>query len=64
MGAYKERVVAEKNELDVKIEKLRDFIESETFNETSVEEQKRMRRQELLMQLYSEVLADRIKGFN
>ncbi len=63
MEAYKERVIAEKVELDGKIEKLRGFIGSEVFDVVSLEEQKRMRRQELIMQLYSDVLEERIVAF-
>ena len=63
MEAYKERVIAEKDELDGKIEKLHMFIGSEVFDGVSLEEQKRMCRQELIMQLYSDVLTDRIFAF-
>jgi len=64
MEAYQERVVAEKNELDERITKLRMFIESPGFGNIEVAEQKRMRRQELIMQLYSDVLVDRIENFS
>jgi len=64
MEAYQERVIEEKNQLDEKIGKLMDFIEGRDFSrKITLAEQKRMRRQEMIMELYSEVLADRIKHF-
>ena len=64
MEPYQQRVVREKEELDAKIENLVAFIASDRFFDTVTdEEQKRLRRQEVLMELYSEVLAERIAAF-
>ena len=64
MEAYQTRAVNEKDALDLKIEKLLAFInEAGTFKEMTPQEQKRMNRQEVIMELYSEVLAERIEHF-
>jgi len=63
MEPYQQRVIREKGELDAKIENLIDFIASNQFNSLGDDERKRMRRQEVLMELYSEVLAERIAAF-
>jgi hypothetical protein len=55
MEAHQERVVAEKTELDGKIEILMGFIAGPFFSKLPEAEQKRLRR--------SEVLADRIAAF-
>jgi hypothetical protein len=61
MEAYQKRVVAEKEDLDVKIKKLSEFLDGETrpFLTTG----KMMERQLVLMELYSQTLADRIALF-
>jgi crAss001_48 related protein len=64
MEPYQERVIEEKKELDEKIEKLAAFIESDAFISVSTREKVRLHRQEVLMQLYSKVLADRIEAFS
>lgn len=65
MEEYQKRVTEEKNELDEKIEKLRDFITSDLFeNKLGLNERKRMCRQEFIMELYSDVLAGRIAAFS
>lgn len=61
MEDYQKRVVEEKKELDVKIDKLSDFL-----NRTAglpQAEVARMDRQVIYMGLYSEVLAERIENF-
>jgi hypothetical protein len=63
METYQERVIEEKNELDGKIEKLRNFIASDPFG-VGLVQKKWMRRQELIMELYSDVLAERIAAFS
>ena len=62
MKAYMKRVVAEKQGLDSRIDKLLFFMGKCEFDELPIDEQHRMRRQEVLMELYSEVLAERIKA--
>ena len=64
MVDWQKRVVAEKNQLDEKIAKLLVFINTNNeFVKLSKVEQNCMRRQEMLMELYSEVLAERISKF-
>ncbi len=64
MEPYQMRVIAEKDELDDKIEKLIHFIRSDEFLKLDESEQTLLRRQEVLMELYSETLAGRIANFN
>jgi len=65
MKAYQKRVIAEKAELDKKLAKLHEFINDEVvFSGVEVMEQGRLRRQEILMEIYSEVLGERIEAFN
>ena len=64
MKKHQERVVAEKEELDGKIERLRAFIAGETFGGQSATERRRLRRQEAIMGLYSDVLDERIIAFS
>jgi len=63
MEAYQERVVEEKKDLDGKIERLDTFRLSDKFGELPIDEQQRMRWQKSLMELYSDVLEDRIVNF-
>jgi hypothetical protein len=63
MEAYQERVVEEKKDLDGKIERLDTFLLSDKFGELPIDEQQRMRWQKSLMELYSDVLEDRIVNF-
>lgn len=63
MEQYQERVVSEKNELGEKMKKLVIFMSSETFNELPMAEQKRMKRQYIIMDLYHDVLSERIENF-
>ena len=62
---YKDRVIAEKAELDEKIEKLSDFIVSEKFEEIvkDFNERTDMRNQLLAMRDYSIALKSRIERF-
>jgi len=63
MKDYQQRVVAEKNELDAKIVKLRTFLIGDTFKSLPDGEPERMRRQLSLMERYSAVLGERIGAF-
>ena len=63
MEEFQKRVVEEKEALDDKLTRLVPFIGSETFNGLPEDEQKRLRRQEMLMELYSDILAERIANF-
>lgn len=57
------RVVEEKQELDTKRVKLDAFIHGETFPTLDPSEQARLRRQSIIMELYSQVLGERIDAF-
>lgn len=63
MEAYQDRVVKEKEDLDNKICSLFRFIGSGTFNGLSDEEKRRLKRQKISMEGYSDVLAERIQTF-
>ena len=61
MEDYQERVVEERKELNVKIDKLSHFLNSTTG--ISSMEATRMNRQLIYMGLYSDVLGERIDSF-
>ena len=63
MEAHQERVVAEKKELDEKLQKLKDFIGKPMFQTLDSAEQGRLRRQAVMMYGYSDILAERIEAF-
>lgn len=69
MKDFQKRVLNEKKELDLKLDKLIEFIQSEDrglsymFGGLSVFEQSRLRRQQVIMELYSEILSKRINNF-
>lgn len=61
---HQQRVVDEKAELNEKLNKLTSFVlDSPIFKDLPQAERGRLLRQMVLMQLYSEVLADRIAAF-
>lgn len=61
---HQERVVSEKEELDIKIKALTHFIEyNPKYLLLPSAEKKRQKRQLVFMELYSEVLCERIKNF-
>jgi hypothetical protein len=64
MLPHQERVIAEKAELDVRGNKLDQFILSETFRTLPPDEQERLKRQLEIMGKYSEVLGERIAAFS
>lgn len=64
MQPFQQRVVDEKTELDAKLDKLRPFLTSEMFKGLPFDEQRRMLKQSVLMEYYSEVLGERIAAFN
>ena len=63
MQAHQERVVAEKEELDGKIDRLDNFRASPTFGTLAEEDQNLLFKQLGIMRSYSEVLASRIDRF-
>jgi len=64
MKEYQKRVVEEKTELDNKLVKLNNFIESDRFEDIDEEEQERLTRQGIAMQDYSLILEERIAAFD
>jgi len=60
---HQERVVAEKSELDAKIEKLDAFRHGDIYHTLSVAERDRLTRQYAHMKDYSNVLGERIGAF-
>ena len=63
MGFYQNRVVEEKEQLDIRLHSLRSFIGGDRFKSLSMDEQLRMKRQEKIMSLYVDVLDERIAAF-
>jgi hypothetical protein len=64
MKEYQKRVVEEKIDLDNKLIKLNNFIESDKFEDVDEDEQDRLTRQGAAMQEYSLVLEERIAAFD
>lgn len=60
---HQERVLEECIALTEKYDKLRTFIYSPAFRSVPEAERRRLHRQELIMQLYLDVLGDRIGAF-
>lgn len=63
MAPHQQRVVDEKNELDSKLEKLIEFLDTQLFLGLPFEEKLRLRRQSVVMDEYSNILAARIGAF-
>ncbi len=63
MEPYQERVVLELEELNVKRDKLKDFIGGKLFLSLPVDERERLNRQSIIMASYASVLGERIANF-
>jgi hypothetical protein len=63
MKPFQERVMLERNEVADRFRKLLAFIGTQPFSELSLEEQRRLRRQVMYMELYYKVLLERIEAF-
>jgi hypothetical protein len=63
MLPHQQRVVDEATELSNRLTKLSTFLQNPIFHGLPYPEQKRLKRQELLMILLEEVLAERISAF-
>lgn len=59
-GDYRDRVIMEKQELEIKRDKLRAFIGSDGYRRLNEKEQSRLNRQLDAMAFYSSVLIERI----
>ena len=64
MEAYQERVVEEKAALAEKLEKLMEFQKAPPFYRLPPAEQRRLVRQTQIMQMYIDVLNERIEAFD
>lgn len=60
---YQERVIAETKELDIKIERLKNFLESKELQLLKHDEIERLHSQLNAMRLYRYALGDRIAHF-
>ncbi len=63
MQAYQERVIAERAENEVRLDKLTKFLVSDTFSTLPQAERDRLVKQAHLMTQLSDVLAERIAAF-
>lgn len=63
LPAHQQRVIAEKAELDTRLNKLLAFFDSETYAELDFEEKDRLSHQGAAMKDYSTVLGERIAAF-
>lgn len=61
MDTYRVRMIAEKEELDVRIEKLTNFIGTGPYHALEHHDQYLLRRQLLVMSEYSDILNQRIE---
>ncbi len=64
MEEYQKRVTEEKKELDQKIERLNLFVNTDHFSALKTLEREQLTRQRVIMELYQEVLWQRIRDFN
>lgn len=62
MSDFKQRVVEEKRELDIKRGRLENFLVSSTFQQLPRAEQYRLQRQQVAMETYSQILFERIEA--
>lgn len=60
---HQERVIAEKSDLDEKIQKLGEFQAGERWSTVNPDEQERLSRQLGVMQQYSQILVELIAAF-
>lgn len=63
MAPHQERVVTEKAELDEKRAKLSTFFDTDLFASIDEDECRRLLRQADAMQVYSQILGERIAAF-
>lgn len=64
MQEYQNRVIEERQELDIKIGKLSDFTLSNKWADVLVDEQNRILKQLTAMVKYLHILDERIKAFS
>jgi hypothetical protein len=64
MREHQARMIAEKTELDDRLDKLKEFINGPTYDTLHPAEQQRLRSQRYYMDGYSQVLEQRIDAFS
>jgi len=64
MTPFQQRVADEVRELRTKLDKLNQFVETDTFNQLPHVEKGRLLRQRSIMADYAEVLDERIANFS
>jgi hypothetical protein len=57
------RVIYEKDELDIKLEKLESFFSTATFKKLNQDDQRLLKMQAQIMREYSNILQERIDNF-
>ncbi len=63
MQPHQQRVVNEKNELDIKLSALKAFWNNPIFVTLPEDERVRLEKQSLIMEQYSAILGERIAAF-
>ncbi len=63
MQPHQQRVVDEQKELSLKLEKLRDFLETDTYKSLPKQEQDLLSLQSQVMSVYVNLLGERISLF-
>lgn len=63
LAPHQQRVVAERDELNAKFDKLTEFLKGDLFKSLPADERERLTRQHAIMEQYSNVLAERIVHF-
>jgi hypothetical protein len=63
MAPHQLRVVTEREELVIKLDKLTEFLKGDFFGTLPKDEQERLLRQHGIMEQYTNVLAERIANF-
>lgn len=64
MNTFYERLVAEKEELDIKLDKLHSFLESDKINNLPSQQVSLLHIQASIMAAYSQILLERIALIN
>jgi hypothetical protein len=62
VDTWKDRLTNERDELEMKVSKLRDFVNSKTFDHVSDKQKHLLREQFHHMQCYLDILNDRLQG--
>lgn len=63
-ASYQSRVVEELDELGIRLTKLRTFIKGAAFTKLDTAEQLRLKNQSTVMELYEDILEERVEAFS